>query len=228
MPASTDFNILDEKPIRNNFPIVVLKPYESEVHSLMSKENMVIMSIKTRINTLIISAIITAVIVSGCWNPFSPEIDPKPPPIQYHNPVDSAYKVLENLQYAYISRDIGHYLACFRDDFEFHLLEIDWADYTGNGVIDEYWGLDLEEEFTTSMFNSTNVTTIDLTLSGSSQYPWTGDSTGQSLQLDRTFNLKVYTLDGGFIASGTALFICREDTSSGEWYIWQWWDLSDT
>ncbi len=193
----------------------------------MSKEKMVIMSGKTRINTLIVSFIITAVIVSGCWNPFSPKTG-DPVEVQYWDPVDSAYKVLENLQYAYISRDIGHYLACFRDDFEFHLLEIDWADYTGNGVIDEYWGLDLEEEFHISMFQSTNVTTIDLVLSGTSEYPWTGDPTGQSLQLDRTFNLKVYTPDGGYIASGTALFICREDTSSGEWYIWQWWDLSDT
>lgn len=192
----------------------------------MSKENRINMFGNIRINALIASAVITAVIVSGCWNPFSPDTE-ESEGIQYWNPVDSAYKVLENLEYAYISRDIGHYLACFRDDFEFHLLEIDWADYTGNGVIDEYWGLDMEEEFTTSMFNSTNVTTIDLTLAGTSQYPWTGDSTGQAQQLDRTFNLKVYAEPQGFMASGSALFICRED-SNGEWYIWQWWDLSDT
>ncbi len=194
----------------------------------MSKDKKNIMTRNIRINTLIVSAVITAIIVSGCWNPFSPDSEPGPPPVQYHVPVDSAYKALENLQFAYISRDIGHYLACFRDDFEFHLQEIDWDDYNGDGVIDEYWGLDLEEDFHISMFNSSNVTTIDLTLSGISEYPWSGDSTGLSLQLDRTFDLKVYTIEGGYRASGTALFICREDTSSGEWYIWQWWDLSDT
>ncbi|NOQ23335.1 MAG: hypothetical protein GQ565_11905 [Candidatus Aegiribacteria sp.] len=192
----------------------------------MSHEKKTMISESTRINTLIISAVVTAVIVSGCWNPFSPKVDPKPPPPQYHNPVDSAYKVLENLQYAYVSRDIGHYLACFRDDLEFHLQEIDWDDYDGDGKIDKYWGLDLEENFHIKMFN--NVSSIDLTLSGTQEIPWASDPTGLSLQLTRTFDLKVYTRGSdGFMASGQALFICRED-STDEWYIWQWWDMSDT
>ena len=165
--------------------------------------------------------------VSACWNPFSPPSNP-PSPVQYYSPVDSAWKVLKNLEFSYISRDIDRYIACFRSDFEFHLLETDWDDYSGNGVIDEYWGLDLEEEFHISMFNA--VSAIELTLTGNSEFPWSGDSTGMSLALPRTFDLKVYT-DGahttGFRASGSALFICRED-SEGEWYIWQWWDQSDT
>ncbi len=182
-----------------------------------------------RTNTFIVSVVITAVIVSGCWNPFSPDTGDKPPPPQYHNPVDSAYKVLENLEYAYISRDIGHYLNCFRDDFEFHLLEVDWNDYNDDGILDKYWGLDQEEAFHILMFN--NVSSIDLTLDGIQQSPWTGDPTGQSYQLPRTFDLKVYTDEAqssGFRASGSALFICRPDTNTGEWYIWQWWDQSDT
>jgi len=194
----------------------------------MTKERNTYMFGNTRINTLIVSAVIAAVIVSGCWNPFSPKQSPDPPPVQYHVPVDSAYKVLENLQYAYTSRDIGHYLDCFRDDFEFHLLEIDWDDYDGDGIIDDYWGLDLEEEFHIIMFD--NVSSIELSLSGTQQSPWTGDSTGQSLQLPRTFDLKVYTNAAhseGYRAAGSALFICRED-STGEWYIWKWWDDSDT
>jgi hypothetical protein len=174
-------------------------------------------------------AIVPAVLlaVSGCWNPFSPDTEPAEE-FNYYNPADSAWKVLENLEYAYVSRDIGHYLDCFRDDFEFHLLELDWDDYDGDGIIDEYWGLDLEEEFHELMFN--NVSAIELNLSGTSQSPWTGDSTGLSLQLTRTFDLKVYTDEAqsqGYRASGDALFICRED-STGEWYIWQWWDQSDT
>ena len=207
---------------------MVLEPYESEVCSLMCKERKTNMFGNIRINTLVISAVITAVIVSGCWNPFSPAQNADPPPVQYHVPVDSAYKVLENLQYAYTSRDIGHYLDCFRDDFEFHLLEIDWDDYDGDGIIDDYWGLDLEEEFHIMMFD--NVSSIELSLSGTQQSPWTGDSTGLSLQLPRTFDLKVYTNAAhseGYRASGSALFICRED-STGEWYIWKWWDISDT
>ncbi len=182
---------------------------------------------KTKIHALMVSAAAALLLVAGCWNPFSPDTETGEE-VQYHNPVDSAYKALENLQYAYESRDLDHYLDCFRDDFEFHLLQVDWDDYDGDGIIDEYWGLDLEEEFHQIMFNS--VTAIELTLSGTAQSPWTGDSTGQSLQLPRTFDLKVYTDDAhqtGYRASGDALFICRED-STGEWYIWRWYDQSST
>jgi hypothetical protein len=185
--------------------------------------------VNKRIKICIISAVITAVIVSGCWNPFSPQTDPNPEVQQYHNPVDSAYKVLENLEYAYTSRDIVHYLNCFRDDFEFHLMEIDWDDYDGDGTIDTYWGLDQEEAFHILMFN--NVSSIDLSLDGNQESPWNGDPTGQSYQLLRTFDLKVYTntaQSNGYRATGSALFICRPDTNTGEWYIWQWWDQSDT
>jgi hypothetical protein len=79
------------------------------------------------------------------------------------------------------------------------------------------------------MFN--NVSSIDLSLDGNQESPWNGDPTGQSYQLLRTFDLKVYTntaQSNGYRAAGSALFICRPDTNTGEWYIWQWWDQSDT
>jgi hypothetical protein len=179
-----------------------------------------------RMKALLLTIPATLLAISGCWNPFSPDTIPGEEN-QYYSPVDSAYKALKNLQYAYVSMDIGHYLDCFRDDFEFHLLQVDWDDYNGDGIIDEYWGLDLEEQFHEAMFS--NLFAIELNLSGTSESPWTGDSTGQSLQLTRTFDLKVYTDEAqsqGFRASGDALFICRKD-STGEWYIWQWWDQSE-
>jgi hypothetical protein len=180
-----------------------------------------------RITLMAVSAVLLAAGTAGCWNPFSPDTTPGDE-VQYYNPVDSAWKVLKNLEYAYVSRDLTHYTDCFRSDFEFHLLEVDWDDYDGDGYIDEYWGQDLEEEFHQIMFSS--VTAIELTLTGTQESPWSGDSTGQALQLPRTFDLKVYT-DGahttGYRAAGSALFICRPD-STGEWYVWQWWDYSDT
>jgi len=180
-----------------------------------------------KIRTLITCAAATALVISGCWNPFSPDTEPSEEE-SYHTFCDSAYKVLENLVYAYQSKDLDHYMDCFRDDFEFHLLQVDWDDYDGDGIIDEYWGLDLEEAMHDVMFGF--VSSIDLSLSGDVQSPWTGDSTGTSLQLPRTFDLKVYTNEAqssGYRASGQALFICRQD-STGEWYIWQWWVQSDT
>ncbi len=179
-----------------------------------------------RMKTVIIS-FLAVFLISACWNPFAPETD-QGEEYQYYNSPDSAYKVLKNLEYAYLSRDIDHYLACFRDDFEFHLLECDYDDYDEDGIEDTYWGLDLEELFHESMFNS--VSSIELTLSGTSQQPWTGDSTGIAQQLQRTFDLKVY-LDAsgttGYRAAGSALFICRPD-SNNVWYVWKWFDNSDT
>ena len=119
--------------------------------------------------TAAFSLIAALALVAGCWNPFSPDTQ-QGEEVQYYSPVDSAWKVLKNLEYAYISLDIDHYLDCFRSDFEFHLLEVDWFDYDGDGTIDEYWGLDSEEEFHISMFD--NVAAIELTLSGTTEYPW--------------------------------------------------------
>lgn len=174
----------------------------------------------------LISIIAAVVLVAGCWNPFSPDTQPGDT-LQYYEPLDSAWKVLKNLEFAYISRDIDHYTALLRDDFEFFLLETDWDDYDGDGITDQSWGIDKEEQVHAAMFN--NVAAIELTLQGEQEMQWAGDPTGQSLALPRTFDLKVYLDDAhstGFRASGTALFICRPD-SLGEWYIWQWFDQSN-
>lgn len=168
-------------------------------------------------------------VLTGCL--FSPEPGDPPEDDLYYSPADSAWKVVANLQLAYVNRDIDHYLECFRDDFEFHLLEQDWDDYNGDGIIDTYWGLDKEEEFHEGLFGVVEL--IELTFTGNMQYPNPADPTGESLSLPRTFDLKVYeTVSGpsgpeGFRASGSAEFICRVDSVTGEWYIWQWNDQSE-
>ncbi len=144
------------------------------------------------------------------------------------DPADSAWKVVENLCYAYNNMDLDLYMSCFRDDFQFHLLYLGPGYGIGPGEQDSSWGYQREMEIHENMFST--VYGIELEMNGSSQIPWSGDTTGQSLQLSRTFDLKVYldqTLENGYRASGTALFICRQDTS-GDWYIWQWWDQSET
>ena len=79
---------------------------------------------------------------------FSPESGDEPGQSGYHSPVDAAYKVVDNLQLAYQTKDIDAYLECLHEEFEFLLLETDWDDYTGNGEIDESWGRDIEESMT--------------------------------------------------------------------------------
>lgn len=141
-------------------------------------------------------------------------------------PVDSAWKVIENLEYAYETKDLDLYMSCFREDFEFHLLE--YNPHGNSAKQDSSWGYAEEEQIHQNMFS--DVPMIELTISCSSEVPWTGDSTGLSYQLQRDFDLWVYTSmfpAHGYRASGYGVFICRED-STGEWYIWLWWDQSET
>jgi hypothetical protein len=171
---------------------------------------------------VVVSAFTAVLMTLGCLT--GP--DDSPPLQTPWETLDSAWKVVDNLVLAYNTMDLDLYMSCFREDFEFHLLEYQWGG--GYGKQDSFWGYWTEELYHTNMFS--NAFGIELTFAGNSQSPWTGDSTGMSLQLSRTFDLKVYTDEAqsqGYLASGSALFICRED-STGEWYIWQWWDLSDT
>lgn len=163
-------------------------------------------------------------LAQGCWNPFGVD-HTDPTPSQYYDYCDSAWKVVANLQYSYIARDLDKYMDCFRNDFEFHLLQVDWADYDGDGLEDQWWGRDLEEQFTGFMFDS--VDTIELNFLGSTDIQWSGSTDTTIRELPRTFDLKVYIGEGGFRATGTARFVCRPD-STGEYYIYLWYDESDT
>jgi len=166
-----------------------------------------------------------AVLLTGCWNPFSPDETNTGGDQVYHETCDSAYKVLENLELAYKSMDLDHYLMCFRDDFEFHLLECDYDDYNGDGIEDTYWGLDKEEQFHESLFESGDVTQVSLNLN----IPASGVPYGDAMLFICDFQLKVYMVDvPGYQASGQAHFFCRQDSTDGEWYVWQWHDKSET
>jgi len=168
-----------------------------------------------------------AITSAGCWNPFSPPSDDNPSGPQYYENCDSAWKVIANLQTAYVARDINRYLDCFTSDFEFILLEVDWADYDGDGTIDHSWGLDTEDQFTDAMFDQVNH--IELTMWGGFEYPWAGDSTGTTMDIGRQFDLKVYTDQAGtqgYRATGQAEFYCTQD-STGQYRIWKWIDESE-
>jgi hypothetical protein len=159
-------------------------------------------------------------IIAACTTTTEP--DPYVPP-EPQEP-DSAWKVIWNLEIAYEGRDLDEYMSCFREDFIFHLSP------HSSQPPDTTWGFAIEMGFHQPMFNY--VDSIDLEFTGDTEYTWEGDSTGESLRLDRSFYLKVYyTVPGspfeGSKASGTAMFICRPD-SNGDWYVWQWADLSET
>jgi hypothetical protein len=115
-------------------------------------------------------------------------------------------------------------MDCFREDFTYRAVPL-W----GQQHPDSCWFYDIEEHFHEGMFGF--VDGIDLEFTGNSEYPWTGDSTGQTPALERYFDMDVYyTVPGppyeGSCASGSVLFVCRPD-SNGDWYVWQWRDYSD-
>lgn len=173
---------------------------------------------------------ITAVIIAGTACLFSPESGGTGSS-DYYTPADSAWKVLHNFQLAYQTQNIDAYKNCLHDEFEFILLEVDWDDYDGDGIIDQSWGRDLEELYTTNMFNSPEAEIIDLTLEGTGESVWYGDPSGQTLQLVRSFELEVYYWDAqgdpnGYRAIGDAIFRCKPD-ETGEYKIWQWEDHSE-
>ena len=172
---------------------------------------------------------IFALSITGCSNP--DEViywDPW----NYYTPADSAWKVLHNFQLAYQTKNLDAYMNCLDEEFEFILLEADWGFYGPDSVYYESWGRDVEEMFTTSMFNSSRAEIIDLEIDGDNEAIWYGDSTGSTLQLVRAFDLKIYYYDEdnvqqGWRAQGDAIFRCRPD-ENGEYRIWQWEDLSET
>lgn len=163
---------------------------------------------------------------AGCI--FSPPVDD--PDKDVFQTADSPEKLLENFVLSYESRNIDGYLSCIHDEFEFILLEVDWADYDGDGIIDHSWGRDIEENFTAGMFQSDSAEVIELILNGTGNTQWYGDPTGETRQLTRSFELKVYFWEGGsqvgFRAQGDAIFLCRPD-GNGIYTIWQWTDLSE-
>lgn len=173
---------------------------------------------------------ITSALLASTACLFSPQSGDGDPDPGFYTPADSAWKVMANFQLAYQTQNIDAYLECLDDEFEFLLLEVDWDDYDGDGIIDQSWGRDIEESYTTNMFNSPEAEIIELTLNGNSEYVWPGDPSGQTLSLVRSFDLKVYYWDGdeqkGYRAQGDAIFLCKPN-EDGEYQIWQWTDLSE-
>jgi hypothetical protein len=154
------------------------------------------------------------------------EDDPSGPgPIDslYFECTDSAWKVVQNLEYAYNHRDLALYMNCFEDDFQF----IFDADPTTPEPELESWGLEFEELCHESLFTSSSINSIQLMFTGYSDGPWSGSPDSTVIAAPRDFVLLVHLSNGGgFIATGAAEFVCSPD-SSGEYLIALWNDQSE-
>jgi hypothetical protein len=129
-----------------------------------------------------------------------------------HSPVDSAWKAVENLEYAYNTMDLDLVNATLSEDFT-HC-------FTAGPQPGIVWDREQEMEWFIDLFEVADE--ISMTFYGSTEWPWSGDSTGQSLELQRVFSVFVfYELPDpweGLQASGGESYICRPG-SDNEWRI---------
>jgi len=139
-------------------------------------------------------------------------------PDQSGDPVVQGQSVIENYVAAYNSRDEALLATTLDTQFLHHLLEVDWADYDGDGIIDSTWGYDLEMTNAQILFSSYEA--IELTLEGLWYYPWPADSTGESIAFPRNYQMKMFYSypDSVTIATGQFTIVCKPD-STDTWHL---------
>ena len=128
------------------------------------------------------------------------------------------------LVYAWTSMDLSELEGCFETGFEHHLREEDWADYDGDGIVDEYWDLEYELLIAQQYFQEAD--SIHFQLAGGSSQTWSEDSTGASLLFDRTLTREIFYADSSDTLTQDVELVCRAD-SEGEWHFYLWFDLED-
>lgn len=146
-------------------------------------------------------------------------------PVLPHSPVNQCWKALENFEYSYNTSDITLLDATLDLDFQWVLAETDWDDYNGDGIIDTCFTRDMYLSMTSDLF--TGAETIELTLEGSGEVVWPGDSTGQTIESVRSFNLEVmYPDSSGFVSQGEWSILARPD-STDDWNLFRVTDLTE-
>ena len=155
-------------------------------------------------------------ILTACGNDTTGVTPPVPP----YDPVDEGWKVIDNYEYAYNTM-VADLLAVTLDiGFLHHLLEENWADYNGDGVIDSIWSYTTELTFAEGYFSAYDC--CEFTLTGEQQYTWPDDPSGKSIAYSRSYMLVFYDLDPsgqtGFMKRGDFILVCKPD-STGIWHL---------
>ncbi len=143
------------------------------------------------------------------------------------DPVNEGWKVIDNYEYAYNTQDIDLLAATLDTGFLRHLLEQDWDDYNGDGVMDSTWGYDIELSIAEGYFSAYEL--CELNLEGEEQYTWPDNPSGESLAYPRSYQLKCYNFDPdqgytGFRKTGEFILVCTPD-STGIWHLTHLIDL---
>ncbi len=139
-------------------------------------------------------------------------------PDQSGDPVVEGQKVVENYVTAYNTRDEALLATTLDTQFIHHLLQEDWDDYDGDGVIDTTWGYDFEMNGAQILFS--NYEAIELNLEGLWYFPWPADPTGESIAFPRSYQMKLFYSypDSCTIVTGRYTIVCKPD-STDTWHL---------
>lgn len=136
------------------------------------------------------------------------------------DPVDEGWKAVENYEHSFNTKDLALLEETLDPTFEFWLPEEEWDDYNGDGIVDTVLTKEMYLQFVSSLFDTYEL--VELYLEGDNEDVWYGDTTGETLQLARSFQKKAYNWVGGeqegFAEQGTILFLSKPDIS-GSWRI---------
>jgi hypothetical protein len=148
------------------------------------------------------------------------------PPVLPHDPVNEGWKAIDNYEYAYNTMDTDLLAVTLDNGFLHHLLEENWDDYNGDGVIDSTWGYNLELTFAEGYFSAYDC--CEFTLTGEDQYTWPEDPSGESIAYPRSYLMRFYKINPsgqtGFTETGEFILVCKPD-SSGNWHLTHLIDL---
>lgn len=171
----------------------------------------------------ILSLGILFLLLEGCWNPFHPPLREE----ELYGVPATPEQVMENLQRAYMSRDLEGYLACLDpDSFRF---VFDAREDSIQEILREYWGLDslvwgyTEEKLSAQeLFASVDQINLTLVLRGR-----TTDSSGTRVRLLYDYLLTLEPpVPGADMAEGRALFLLVRDPQTHYWRIREWQDYA--
>ncbi len=175
--------------------------------------------------------------LGGCWNPFAPPPDDRPPdPVEWEMR-DTPQHVLDNLVTAYENKDASHYLDCLAEEFTFiaNPQEVEIHPDLEPG----YWDKAEERSIHEQMLGDDGAETIALTLTQDGdpiQVEGPEPEDPPQWQYKESVDLRVYVIlpEQGpttFLANAPSLFQFRIDEDqegpNGEtlWEIVFWYDL---
>lgn len=156
------------------------------------------------------AALLLVVVLAGCSSPQTVVAEPW------------TYLVVQ-LENSWNDRDIALMEDCYRYDFQHHLLEEDWDDFDGDGIIDQYWGLDLELAFAQDCFSAADSIYFDLRSGTVVDSLWGGDTTEVAMAMHRDLVREIYT-PGDTTVEVHPVLLVASPGSNGKWHIWRWFD----